>query len=56
VDQAATDVQTETQKPQNHKNNENRPKHINLPVLIREHSNVNLIQRPRFVRTEQESK
>jgi hypothetical protein len=25
-------MQTETQKPQNQKNNENRPKHVNLTV------------------------
>jgi hypothetical protein len=29
VDQAAADMQAETQKPQNQKNNENCPKHIN---------------------------
>jgi phage-related protein len=31
VDQASADMQTETQKPQNQKNNKNRPKHVNLP-------------------------
>jgi hypothetical protein len=31
VDQASADMQTETQKPQDQKNNKNRPKHINLP-------------------------
>jgi hypothetical protein len=30
VDQAPADMQTETQKPQNHKNYKNRPKHNNL--------------------------
>jgi hypothetical protein len=30
VDQASADMQTETQKPQNQKNNKNRPKHVNL--------------------------
>jgi hypothetical protein len=30
VDQASANMQTETQKPQNQKNNENRPKHIDL--------------------------
>jgi hypothetical protein len=38
VDQASAHMQTETQKPQNHKNNKNRPKHINLP-----HARGNLI-------------
>jgi len=32
-------MQTETQKPQNQKNNENGPKHVNLTVLICEHLN-----------------
>ena len=32
VDQAYADMQTKTQKPQNHKNNENSPKHIILRV------------------------
>jgi hypothetical protein len=32
VDQASADMQTKTQKPQNHKNNENSPKHIILRV------------------------
>jgi hypothetical protein len=59
VDQASTDVQTETQKPQNQKNNENGPKHIETSVLIREHTNMNLVPRPlesSFARTEQEAK
>jgi hypothetical protein len=30
MDQAAANMQTETQKPQNYKNNKNRPKHVNL--------------------------
>jgi hypothetical protein len=30
MDQAATDMQTEAQKPQNQKNNKNGPKHVNL--------------------------
>jgi hypothetical protein len=30
-------MKTETQKPQNHKNYENCPKHIKPPVLIPEH-------------------
>jgi hypothetical protein len=30
VDQASTDVQAETEEPQNQKNNENRPEHVNL--------------------------
>ena len=34
-------------KPQNQKNNQNRPKHTNLLRLIREHPTVNPIQRPR---------
>jgi len=38
VDQASADMQTETQKPQNQKNNKNRPKHINLP-----HASWNLV-------------
>ena len=29
VNQASTDMQAETQKPQNQKNNENCPKHVN---------------------------
>ena len=32
MDQASADVQTETQKPQNQKNDKNRPKHGNLLV------------------------
>jgi hypothetical protein len=32
-------MQAETQKPQNQKNNENGPKHVNLTVLICEHLN-----------------
>jgi hypothetical protein len=39
VDQSAADMETETQKPQNQKNYENCPKHIEPPVLIREHPN-----------------
>jgi hypothetical protein len=35
VDQASTDMQTETKKPQNQKNNKNRPKHVNLPFGTR---------------------
>ena len=30
-------METETQKPQNQKNNENSPKHVKPPVLICEH-------------------
>jgi hypothetical protein len=32
-------METEAQKPQNQKNYENRPKHIEAPVLIPEHPN-----------------
>jgi hypothetical protein len=32
VDQAAADMQAETQEPQNHQNNENRPQHIDASV------------------------
>jgi hypothetical protein len=39
VDQASADVQTETQKPQNQKNNENSPKHVKPPVLLYKHLN-----------------
>jgi hypothetical protein len=31
VDQTSAHMQTETQKPQNQKNNENGPKHVSLP-------------------------
>jgi hypothetical protein len=37
VDQASADMETEAQKPQNQKNYENCPKHIESPVLIPEH-------------------
>jgi hypothetical protein len=33
VDQASADMQTETQKPQNQKNNQNGPKHVNLLMI-----------------------
>ena len=32
-------MQTETQKPQNQKDNENSPKHVKPPVLLCEHLN-----------------
>ena len=38
MDQASADMQTETQKPQNQKNNENSPKHVTL--LMRPGSSV----------------
>jgi hypothetical protein len=39
VDQGSADMQTETQEPQNQKNNENGPDHVKPPVLICEHLN-----------------
>jgi hypothetical protein len=33
VDQASADMQTETQEPQNQKNNEKGPKHVNLLII-----------------------
>jgi hypothetical protein len=45
VDQAAADMQTETQKPQNQKNDKDRPKHVNPPFV---HVNVNLIKPYRY--------
>jgi len=39
VDQASADMQTETYKPQNHKNHENGPNHVKPPALICEHLN-----------------
>jgi hypothetical protein len=38
VDQTSADMQTETQKPQHQKNNENGPKHVSL--LMRPGSSV----------------
>jgi hypothetical protein len=43
VDQRSADVQTETQKPQNQKNNKNCPKHNNLQCSICEHPNMSFI-------------
>jgi len=49
VDQAATDMETETQKPQDEKNNKNCPKHGNLPLqnrkLISSHSRESCVVR-----------
>ena len=39
MDQCSTDMQAEAQKPQDQKNNQNCPKHGNLPL----HREVNLI-------------
>jgi hypothetical protein len=39
VDQTSADMQTETQKPQNQKNNENGPKHV-ITLLMRLGSSV----------------
>ena len=44
VDQGSAEVQTETQKPQNQKNNEKWSKACRPPVLAREHLNGSLIQ------------
>ena len=43
MDQASADMEREAQKPQNQKNYENCPKHIESPVLIPEHRNESMM-------------
>ena len=43
MDQASADVQTETQKPQNQKNDKNRPKHGKPPHEHRAHPFCSLV-------------
>jgi hypothetical protein len=53
VDQAATDMQAKTKKPQDQKNNENGLKHIGLPFT---HAEVNLFTTGRAVSHEPEGR
>ena len=43
MDQASADMEREAQKPQNQKNYENCPKHIESPVLIPERRNESMM-------------